>query len=355
MIVILQSFVPHYRESFFKGIKQKVPCDIFIYNKPKVASNLAFKVSTLTVKNLKAFFFKKILFYNFFPLLSSKYSVLVLMFTPYHISTWLLLFTKSIHKKKIILWGHGISIPKYLKEEQTMNPLRKFMGRFADILWLYTEKEKKIWKKIFPNKKIVALNNTVDVENILKDRTNRNKDQLKERYGIIQPRVFIYCARFSIAFRRYDLLIKAIEEIDSSKWGFIIIGDGPLKPDFSNYNNVYDFGAVYDQEIKSDLFSIADIYFQPAGVGLSIVEAMAYGKPVFTFKRSNNVLQCVEYSYIKHRENGMIFESFQDFLNAINQLSNKDISYMSNNAQKFVKNNLSIENMVSNAVSSLNL
>lgn len=161
-----------------------------------------------------------------------------------------------------------------------------------------------------------------------------SRSELKCKYNITQENILIFCARFENNYRRTDLLIETIKQLNTEKYGFIIIGAGKNKPDFSLYNNVYDFGAIYDTNIKRELFYIADLYFQPGWVGLSIVEAMAYGKPICTFIRSEETKQCVEYSYIENNTNGLIFTNIDDCITRISQLTNDEIKQLGANANK---------------------
>ena len=209
-------------------------------------------------------------------------------------------------------------------------------------------------EKKYPNKDIVALNNTLSgTKEIIAYKPKYKKDDLKKKYNIKEQKILLFCARFNNSFRRIDLLIETIEKLDKNTFGFVIIGDGVYKPSFKQYDNVYDFGAVYDINIKNDLFTLSDLYFQPGWVGLSIVEAMAYGKPVCTFVRSKETLQCVEYSYIVDGENGLIFRDMDSCITKLNSISSDDIIRMGNNAKELVKEKLSIYNMVENAISIL--
>lgn len=348
---IIQPFVPNYREDFFKGVNDIKPLDVFIYAQ-STGKDTGFLLSTFKVIELKNFIFKRFLFYNLFPLLKPKYKTLILMLDFSHISTWILLLTKFIHRKKIILWGQGISVKRYIKEEASPNPLLKLMIKLSDTLWVYTNKEKDIWTSIFPQKKIISLNNTIsNLDNILSTRRDVQKvNELKIKYGITERTCLIFCARFDSPYRRVDLLEAVIQNLDSTRFGFIIIGQGINKPDFSKYSNVYDFGAIYDYNKKSELFMIADLYFQPGWVGLSIVEAMAYGKPILTFKRTPQTLQCVEYAYIYGGGNGMIFSDLDSCIKAIEGLTEEEITRMGINAKKFVETQLPMTNMINNAV-----
>ncbi|WP_163710547.1 glycosyltransferase [Mangrovibacterium lignilyticum] len=350
---ILQPFIPHYREEFINGINKTKQADTYCYylNGKQTSTVKNASTKSRSIKNIEV---HEILLYNPFPLLRNEYQTLILMLHFGHLTTWLLLLTKSIHRKKIILWGQGISVKRYLKEEKSPSILLKWMISLADSVWIYTEKEKNMWKQIYPDKQIISLNNTITgVERIVNFSNNQSKLELKERYKIKQPICFIFCARFNNNFRRVDLLDQLIKNLDPQKYGFLIIGDGPVKPDFSNHNNVYDYGAVYDSDLKDDLFTMADLYIQPGWVGLSVVEALAYGKPVLTFKRSELVLQCVEYHYLKNKYNALLFENFDEAIHQINVLTNEEIIQLGINARKYVKENLMMTNMVNQAIKTL--
>ena len=362
--------------------------DLFVYNSLESTQKHGFNIDANSNLNyIPNRNVHEVLFYNPLPLLNKRYDTLVLMLHFAHVMTWLLLLTKWLHRKKIILWGQGISVKRYLKESKKPDWKLKWQIALADGAWIYEEPEAKQWLTIFPKKPIVALNNTLSgVEEMLRtaelDDTRRydteqaptkrggdhydtrsklryengnedGKESLKRKWGIEQEVVLIFCARFENNFRRTDLLVETIERLDAEKYGFIIIGDGKNKPDFTKYKNVHDFGAVYDNNKKKELFAVADIYFQPGWVGLSIVEAMAYGKPIFTFRRSEETLQCVEYCYIEEGKNGLLFDNMDDCLHQINALTKEQISEMGNEARKLVKTKLMPQQMVANALSIL--
>lgn len=355
-IVHLQPIIPHYREEFFSLLGRRTRQYIFIYENIKDAKKSSFNiVDNVKYKQMPAKMFRGgVLLYNPFKLLKKDYDALVLMLNFTHVTTWLLLLTKFLHRKKIILWGQGISVRRYIKEEKKPDWKLRWMISLADGIWLYMDKEKEQWQKIFPNKPIVALHNTLSgVDEMVKYQPTVSVEVLKEKYGIKQDVIFIFCARFT-ADRRVDLLLETIKRLDAKKYGFVVIGAGASKPNFTPYNNVYDFGAVYDTAVKRELFALSDIYFQPGWVGLSIVEAMAYGKPIFTFERSKDTLQCVEYSYIRHGENGMIFHDIDNCIKSVEEISADEIKRLGNNARKNVAEHLTIEQMVDNAMSVIN-
>ena len=354
-VAILQPEIPHYRVEFFSLLEKQLSLlDVYVYNRVDKTLLQGFCLTIKKFIYIPNFVFKGILFYNLFYLLNKRYDTLILMLHRGHFSTWLLLCTKIFHRKRIILWGHGISTQRYLTEEIRSNMLTKNMLCLADGVWLYTQKEALMWAKLFPNKPIVALNNTIsNINGILDYSPCLAKDVLKRKYNVNEGFVLLFCARFNSINRRIDLLLECIERLDPEKFGFIIIGKGEHKPDFSKYHNVHDMGEIYSRELKQELFTLSDIYFQPAWIGLSVVEAMGYALPIFTFKRSNDIKQGVEYSYIQDEYNGRIFGDMDGLIEELNSLHQDRIRQMGENAKKYVRENLTMEHMVNAALSIL--
>ena len=346
-MAILQPEVPHYREEFFEHLsKECETTDLYVYNSFEHTRQHGFNISTKGIKYIRNLNLHEVLFYNPLPLCSRGYDTLVLMLHFAHVTTWLLLLTKWLHRKKIILWGQGISVKRYLKESKKPDWKLRWQLALADGAWIYEEPEARQWQAIFPKKPIVALYNTLTgVEDMNVDiNANKNLD------GKV---VLLFCARFDNDYRRTDLLVEAIEKLDKERFSFIIIGDGKNKPDFSRFSNVHDYGAVYDKEKKRELFSVADVYFQPGWVGLSIVEAMAYGKPILTFRRSEQTLQCVEYCYIEDGKNGLLFDDMEDCLRQITALTKERIQQMGEYARLQVRQQLTPRKMAERAISIL--
>jgi len=355
-IAILQPEIPHYRTEFFERLSHQCDAmDLYVYNRFENTRTHGFNINTEGTQYLSNKNLHEVLFYNPLPLCNKRYDTLVLMLHFAHITTWLLLLTKWLHRKKIILWGQGISVKRYLKESKKPDWKLKWQIALADGVWIYEEPEASQWKAMFPKKPIVALNNTLTgAEEMCKwTVSSEEKKQLKSKWTVEQDTVFIFCARFDNNYRRPDLLVEVIEKLDERKYGFIIVGEGKNKPDFSKYRNVLCTGAVYDNKMKRELFAAADAYFQPGWVGLSIVEAMAYGKPIFTFKRSEETLQCVEYCYIKDGENGLIFDNMEDCVEKISGLTTERMEAMGAEARTLVRQKLTPKQMAEHALSIL--
>ena len=320
MIAIVQPFIPDYREEFFMGLKSELQVEIFTFEKGSRVKSRGFRQSTIKTKHLSYFTIGQVFIYNFFPLLSRRFDKLVLMGSVKHLSTWIILLFNLVLKRDIILWGHGISIKKYHEESIKQPWLRRLFYKMANHAWFYTSKELEIWNKEKFGLKGIGLNNTISqVDKIIKlDLPNSEvKKSLKLKHNIKTPINLIICVRFSNPNRKAELLLDLIDILDGYQYGLIIIGDGPLKPNFEGIKNVYDYNAIYDFSTKQELFSIADFYIQPAWTGLSIVEALAHGLPVCTLERSKNIHQCVEFGYLEDGLNAIIAKNIEELANKI--------------------------------------
>lgn len=354
-IAIIQPLVPTYRKPFFDKLAKSYDIDIFTYKSPSYTKTQGFGSSNVPSKHIASVNIYKCIFSNIMPLLKNSYRIIILCSEMKFIGNWPLLIVSRLLQKKVILWGHGLNAALYEKHSKHMPIIRKIMYRLADGAWFYTENEREIWSRFLPNLKSVALGNTVSTPTTDKIYTDAEKFVFKTTHKIHTQINFIYCARFSSERRRIDLLLKIIDQLDPTIFGFIIIGNGHHKPNFSKYCNVYDNGSLYDDELKGKLFSLADAYIQPAWTGLSIVEAMAYGKPILTLKRSSEVLHGVEYGYIEHKRNGMIFSDINALINFMKTAKSSEYAQLGLNAKKYYHDKLSMDNMVSNAVHGIHM
>lgn len=352
-VAFLYPRIAHYREDFFKYFIENYDTDIYVYEDQEHSEKDNFLISPIKTIPLKSkLLLNKLRVFNFLPLISNKYDIVIIIGEMKVIPTWFILILLKFKKTKTILWGHGISIHKYLEEKEKLNWIRILYHKLADFIWLYTKEEKNIWINYINDTNIEYLNNTVNINKIL-SLPKFSKLELRNKYKIPENKtVLIFCARFAMKERRIDLLEELIKRLDNEKYYFIIIGNGPLKPDFSVYPNVLDFGLVYDENLKNELFTMSDLYYQPGWLGLSVNDAFAYGKPILSFKRRKDILQCVEYSYL-NETNSFLAKDIDELIKYIDNLDSNEINFLSENARKFASQNLTLENMINRANNSL--
>lgn len=350
-VAIIQPLAPHYREAFFEELSKRFAVDVYIYENDRIVSEAKFRESACRVIRLACWRRKAFRLFNPLPFLGRKYAVVVLTGSPFLPSNWLIMAACRLTGRKTILWGQGISVRKYVAEAKKMPRLMRWFYRLASGAWFYTETEAELWKRLLPSLVCCGLGNTISgVEQILTFRAGADQlEAWKKKYRIATPRNLIFCARFSNPHRRSELLPVIMDRLDPREYGLIVIGDGPEKPDLSGKANVYDFGGLYDDAVKRELFSIAGIYLQPGWLGLSVVEAMAYGLPVLTLKRSAAVPQGVEYAYVEESGCGIAAETPEEMVQAILHTDPARWREMGEAARAYVETHLTMSHMVSAA------
>lgn len=348
-VAVIQPCIPHYREAFFAGLREHWDCDVYCLNDTEESRSSGFCIARETPPRTIGYrCLWRFAFFNPFPLMRRKYRLLILMASPWQMSNWLLMFLAPLLGKKVILWGQGVEVARYGRFERRPPRLWRWMYHCAGGAWFYTANEQELWRRTLPKLRSAALGNTLSGPKIPDCSGDMDRRQLRERYGIATPINLIFCARMDKR-RRLDLLIAVIEALDPKRFGFLIVGDGPGKPDFSRYRNVRDFGAVYDPTVKQELFALADIYFQPAWLGLSVVEAMLQALPILTFSRAADRLQGVEYGYIAQAGCGIIVSGQEDLLEAVRRMSPDDWRTLGLRGQQYALDHLRMEQMVRRA------
>ena len=285
-VLIIQPFIPHYRSDFFIELSKKISFDLVTINKPDLVEGFEFS-EKVKYKNIKTYKFGKLKFFNPFSENIIKYDTIIIPWSPNWISMYILLLFKRILSLNIVIWTHGISIKRDFNSKTIRDIIKIYFFNHADGICFYTRNGLEKLRPFLSRPNLFYINNTLNVEKIqlIKSSLKSTPNQLKNKYGINASRTIIFCARF-IEYRRVDILVDFIETMITNDVGFIIIGGGQYKPDFTKYSNVNDFGKLYDENTKSELYSIADFSFQPAWSGLSVVESIANGVPYTTLKKS---------------------------------------------------------------------
>ena len=337
-IFIIQPLIAHYRIELYE--KLNLDFDLIVvygrtssdFKQVKEASYLR-KVSSINFLNME-FYFVMNLIREFRPNIVISYG------ESKQLVNLLLLFQKRFMDFKFLIWSHGIYTPLSLNDK-----LKILMMKLSDGVILYTEKCKIEMEK-YGILQSTFLNNTLKIKNY----SVISSQDLKNKYQINHKKLGIFVSRFSKE-KSPELLFDLMKEINSkdSDIGFIVIGEGPFKPNFSNSNFIYDFGKTYDPQIKSNLFQLSDFAIMPRWVGLTLIEAFSYGVPMITLsERMTGIAHSVEINYLKHNENGYIAENKADLVEYVCRTNRDEYQRLGKNGKKLVSEVLTMENMYQN-------
>lgn len=237
--------------------------------------------------------------------------------------------------------------------------LRKYFLNLFDAHIYYAEKAYKIIGSYgIDKKKIFIIYNSPDTEMLfeakLKGKTQPNLlDENKNR--------IIHVGRL-VAWKKVDMLIRATANLKSKYQNIelLIIGNGPeesylmeLCKNLDIEKNVKFIGAVYDPVVLAKFMMESSIYVLAGMGGLSINEAMVFGKPIIC-----SVCDGTEEKLVRDEINGKYFEedNEDDLTNKIDYLlsSPEKIKTMGQSSEDIIKNEINIFTVINGYLNAFN-
>ncbi len=332
----------------------------------------------------------KVFFQNLNKLILNEKPEIIVTGWPYSIGFLLNLKIKAVVKKlnvKIILKEIPFGVPKYDEAEQyyfegllkdedlksikykknligklnikLITFIRKKIFNLADAHVNYIEKAYEILPSYgVPKEKIFITYNSPDTEKLLsiKDEINNESTILPEN-----PYRIIHVGRL-VKWKKVDLLINAFSKIKEKfpDAELLIIGTGPEKSNLEKLTgelgleaNVKFIGGVYDSKILGKYLAVSSIYVLAGMGGLSINEAMSFGKPIVC-----SICDGTEKHLVFDDFNGKYFEedNEDDLVKKIIELfeNPQEIKTMGQNSVKIIREKINIDIVVSGYLKAFN-
>lgn len=206
------------------------------------------------------------------------------------ISTWMFCLLACIlgKKKRVLFWSHGW----YGKETKIEKFIKKiFFHLPGGGVFLYGNYARELMiKEGFNPNKLYVIHNSLDYDLQLKLRNSiKEADLYKEHFGNSNKNI-VFIGRLTVV-KRLDLLISAIEELkrNGELVNVTFIGDGTQRiylEDLVKSKKINDqiwfYGASYDEKTNAQLIYNADLCVSPGNVGLTAMHVMMFGCPVIT-------------------------------------------------------------------------
>jgi glycosyltransferase involved in cell wall biosynthesis len=206
--------------------------------------------------------------------------------------------------------------------------------------------------------KVFVTRNSPDTE-MMKHVHNK----IKEMPLLLQINRFrlIHVGRL-VQWKQVDLLLRAVEILKKSYSNIelLVIGSGPDENDLKHLakkleidGSVIFLGGVYDPIDLGRYFRESAIYVLAGMGGLSINEAMFYGKPIICSECDGT-----ERFLVREDFNGKYFQvgDLNDLVQKITFLfdRNEDIQRMGENSKKIIEHEVNVRTVVDGYVSALN-
>jgi glycosyltransferase involved in cell wall biosynthesis len=235
------------------------------------------------------------------------------------------LFGWAPRRTRVAYWGHGRNFqsnaPTGLRERWKSHMLNSVDWWFA-----YTDLAARIVREAgFPNDRITVLNNAIDNHGFEADLASVTADEvstLRASIGAAEGAVVgLYCGSL-YPDKRLDLMIAACERVvaDHPDFRLVIVGDGPSRTDLQPVMDKpwFHWAGTQRGKGKAAWFRASQLFINPGGLGLSILDTFVAGVPMVT---TIDAKHGPEIAYLEDGVNGVVTEgSTEAFATAIERL-----------------------------------
>ena len=315
-VMILQEWVPPYREPFFRylreiGIKSGVDYRVIAGQGSKVTFGKLDRYSSSEIdilsKNSVLTLFRREMLYQNFPSIRKNVDLVVCEHALRNLKVDYWSFIRK--PSKIALWGHGKTQTKKISAFETH--LKRLMLKRADWYFAYTKSgAEHVISQGFPEIKVSCLFNSTDTTEIIREGEALSRNEIEKfntSLSIDSEQVAVFIGALHES-KRIDFLIQASilikEEVPNFR--LVIFGKGPLislVQDASKEYTFISYGGEANSRTKALIARIASVILMPGRVGLISVDSMAMGVPIIT---TNWNMHAPEFEYLTHGSNAII-------------------------------------------------
>lgn len=320
-LCIIQMTAPRYREAVFCAIDKEYDCDwYFGETKTDIKEmDLSLLKTTHYFKrwgNTSRVYWKRGVIRLLF---KKEYNTFLTLSESRCISDYVFFALSRLLKKKVYVWTHGW----YGKENKIEASLKKWMFRMVDGIFVYSNYARDLMiKEGLPADKIFTIHNSLhyDQQKALRE-TIVPSNIYREHFRNEDPTI-IFIGRLT-RVKKLDMVIDALAYLKAKgeNINLVFVGDGVEKQNLESKvnamgidQNIWFFGACYDEKQNAELLYNADLCVSPGNVGLTAMHALVFGCPVITHNCFK--WQMPEFEAIKANVTGDFFE-----MNSVNALA----------------------------------
>lgn len=311
-ICLLSITASHYRFRVYSEMQRQLECD-FIFGKDNTTvkrmdtSNFkhVFEVPNRYIGNTLVYFqpgvIKK----------TKKYDIIINDLGIFCMTSWLLLILTKFRGQKLYHWDHGW----YGRENLIKKIIKRLYFGLADGSFIYGNYAINLMRENgFNENKLYPIHNSLDYKKQLELRNNIVSNHIyKMHFGNDNP-VLIMIGRLNVRKNLHQLLEAVALLRDQKKFfNVVFIGDGEDKVKLEKLvvklnivNQVWFYGACYDEMKNAELIYNADICVVPGDIGLTAIHAMTFGVPVVLHDHFQT--QGPEFEVVKNGVTGSFFK-----------------------------------------------
>ena len=244
---------------------------------------------------------------------NKRYDRYLMIGDAHNLSTWRMILLKNLfyRKKHVYFWTHGW----YGKESRVERFIKRLFFRMVDGMFLYGNHAKELMIKEGINaNKLFVLHNSLDYDVQLEIRNRIRPSKLYHDHFNNTNKNIIFLGRLTTV-KRLDLLLDALALLKTKgvKYNVTFVGDGVERNaleqkvlDLNLQEQVWFYGACYDEVKNAELVYNADVCASPGNVGLTAMHMLMFGTPVITHDRFE--MQMPEFEAVVPCKTGLFFK-----------------------------------------------
>lgn len=313
-LCIIYSVAPRYREAIFRLLDKAYNC-VWYLGQPKTDIK---QMNHGILKNVH--FFKQYgnpstLYWKsiFSALFDKTQNVYLVLLESRAISDYFFLLLKKCFfpEKRIYIWTHGL----YGRENKIDKKLKVWQYNNVDGIFVYSNYSRNLLiKNGISENKVFTIHNSLhyNEQRALRESI-RPSGIFKEYFGNGNP-VIIFIGRLT-KVKKLDMLVDAVSELreQGEEYNLVLVGDGIERDNLvikvenlKMSNQVWFYGACYDEKTNAELIYNADLCVAPGNVGLTAMHTMVFGTPVIS--HGDFKWQMPEFEAILPGQTGDFFE-----------------------------------------------
>ena len=312
-LCIIYNFAQHYRTAIFRMISENYDCDFYFGENRTDIKGIdcsQLKGDCKTIKSYENKWFKY--YFGMIKLLFREYHAFLVLGEERCISTWeLLLLSKLFPQKKVYLWSHG----KYGKEGKLKTFVQRVFYGLADGTFLYGDYARKIMiESGFNANKLFVIKNSLDYDRQLELRKKITQSSIYVDHFKNENKVLLFIGRLT-GVKKLDMLLNSLKSLKElgRNYNLVLVGSGIEKENLMKQSvslgiedQLWFYGACYDEEKNAELIYNADLCVAPGNVGLTAMHTMVFGTPVLS--HDNYSWQMPEFEAISPGRTGLFFK-----------------------------------------------
>lgn len=312
-LLAIYNIAAHYRASIYQLMDRELDCDIVAGDRVADIKKMDYSLlrhKVVEVHNLITphFEFQQgVLRY-----LRQDYDTYILYSSPRCLSSWLFLIGCKLFypNKRVFGWTHGM----LGKEGRIKQMITKCLFRMLSGAFIYNERSTKLMiERGIPASKLHPIYNSLNYDSQILIRSSLQMSRLYQDHFGNENKNIIFIGRLT-EVKRLDLLLNSVSELKNRDEivNVTLIGDGEERTNLERMvdslgisEQVWFYGACYDEQTNAELIYNADICVSPGNIGLTAIHVMMFGCPAITNDDLNH--QMPEFEAIKEGRTGRFF------------------------------------------------